>query len=306
DGGVTVYAGSHSHGQGHETTYAQIVADELEVPSDEIDVVEGDTDAIPRGIGTFGSRSTIAAGNAVREGAREVLEKARRIAAHRLEADVDEIAYADGEFAVERERLSADGGTEDGAGEEPVSFAEVAGAAYGRGLPDGLDPGLESTCFYEPEGSAYTFGTHVAAVAVDPDTGDVEVERYVAVDDCGPRINPTIVEGQVHGGVAQGIGQVRYEHAVYDEGSGRLLTDSMLEYGVPRAEHVPRMETAATETPSPRNPMGVKGIGEAGTIAAPPVVVNAVCDALAPLGVAHVDMPLTEERVWRAIHGDPT
>ncbi|WP_254864501.1 xanthine dehydrogenase family protein molybdopterin-binding subunit [Halovivax gelatinilyticus] len=299
DGTVTVFAGSHSHGQGHETTYAQIVADELEVAYDDVDVVEGDTDAIPAGTGTFGSRSTIAAGNAVREGAKDVLEKARRVAAFRLDADLADVAYADGSFTVERERederLSADGGA------ESVSFAEVASAAYGRGLPEPLDPGLEATCFYEPDGTAYTFGTHVAFVAVDPATGDLEIERYVAVDDCGPRVNPTIVEGQIHGGVAQGLGQVCTEETVYDPDGGRLLTDTMFEYGVPRASQLPDVETGATETPSPLNPLGVKGIGEAGTIAAPPAVVNAVCDALAPYGIEHVDMPLTAERLWTAI-----
>ncbi len=301
DGTVTVYAGSHSHGQGHGTTYAQIVADELEVAYDDVDVVEGDTDSIPTGTGTFGSRSTIAAGNAIREGARDVLEKARRIAAHRLDVDEADVAYADGAFTVDRERegerLAADGG--DGTDRtESIPFDEVASDAYSRGLPGDLEPGLESTCFYEPDGTAYTFGTHVACVAIEPDTGDLEIERYVAVDDCGPRINPTIVEGQVHGGVAQGLGQACTEQAVYDTDDGRLLTDSMLEYGVPRASGLPHFETDATETPSPLNPLGVKGIGEAGTIAAPPAVVNAVCDAL---DVDHVDMPLSAETLLTAI-----
>ena len=348
DGSITVFAGSHSHGQGHETTYSQIVADELGIDPAAIDVVEGDTDAIPAGVGTFGSRSTIAAGNAVREGAREVLEKATAIAAERLDVPASDVTYADGTFRIdrdrERDRLSADGGTGgEGAGgrgtgggeasdggtsddtsdgeasddtsdgatrgktepadDRSVSFADVASAAYGRGRPDGMAAGLEATCFYEPDGTAYTFGTHVAAVAIDPETGDLEVERYVAVDDCGPRINPKIVEGQVHGGVAQGIGQARTEHAIYDA-DGRLVTDSMLEYGVPRAPQLPDFDTGETETPSPLNPLGVKGIGEAGTIGAPPAVVNAVVDALAPFDVDHVDMPLTNERIWRAMGGD--
>jgi len=287
DGGVTIYAGTHSHGQGHGTTYAQIVADELGVDDDEISVVEGDTERIPTGTGTFGSRSTIAGGNAVAESARAVGEKAREIAAHRLEADPADVEEAGGSFHVT--------GTD-----RSVPFADVAAAAYGRGLPAGLEPGLEATTFYEAEGTAYTFGTHVAVVAVDPDTGAVDVERYVAVDDCGPRVNPAIVEGQVHGGVAQGIGQARSEAALYDD-DGTLLTDELLRYALPRAADLPDVETRATETPSPHNDLGVKGIGEAGTIAAPPAVVNAVVDALAPLDVEHVDMPLTAERVWRAI-----
>ena len=285
DGGVAVHVGTHSHGQGHGTTYAQIVADELGVAYDDVTVAEGDTDRIPQGTGTFGSRSTIVGGNAVAESAREVREKARRIAAHLLDADPADVTVDDGEFR---------------AGSDACSFAEVARTAYGYGLPDDLDPGLEATTFYEAKATAYTFGTHAVRVAVDPETGELDVLDYVAVDDCGERVNPTIVEGQIHGGVAQGIGQARYERTVYDE-DGSLLTDSMLTYAVPRAFHVPEMETRETVTPAPDNELGVKGIGEAGTVAAPPAVVNAVVDALAPLGVRHLDMPLTDETVWRAI-----
>ncbi|SDR07473.1 xanthine dehydrogenase family protein molybdopterin-binding subunit [Natronobacterium texcoconense] len=284
DGDVEVYAGTHSHGQGHETTYAQLVADALEVPLERIHVSEGDTAAIPTGTGTFGSRSTLVGGNAVVESAEKVLAKARQIAAAELGVDPERVEYEDGTFTVLE-------------GDETVSFAEVADVAYGWNTPDGLEPGLEATTFYESEGAAYTFGTHACIVAVDPDTGDVEIERYVAVDDCGERVNPLIVDGQVHGGVAQGIGQALYEAVAYDE-DGTLLTDSMDDYGVPRAADVPPIETDATVTPSPLNDLGVKGIGEAGTIAAPPAAVNAVCDAI---GVDHVDMPLTGERVWRAI-----
>ena len=288
DGGVTAYAGTHSHGQGHETTYAQIVGDALGVPDDEIEVVEGDTARIPKGTGTFGSRSTITGGNAVAEAAEAVREKAERIAAHLLDAEAEAVAFADGEFRVA------------GDAEESCTFEAVASAAYGRGLPDDLEPGLEATSFYEPDGTAYSFGTHVAVVAVDPETGELAIERYVAVDDCGERVNPTIVEGQVHGGVAQGIGQARSEQAVYAD-DGTLVTEHLDEYAVPRASDLPEVETEATVTPSPRNPLGVKGIGEAGTIAAPPAVVNAAVDALSPLGVDHLDMPLTDETVWRAI-----
>jgi carbon-monoxide dehydrogenase large subunit len=294
DGGVTAYAGTHSHGQGHGTTYAQIVGDALGVPDEEIEVVEGDTGRIPKGTGTFGSRSTIVGGSALAESAEAVREKAERIAAHLLEADgeseldSDAVAFADGEFRVVDSP------------DRSCSFEEVASEAYGRGLPDDLEPGLEATSFYEPDGTAYTFGTHVAVVTIDPENGELEVERYVAVDDCGERVNPTIVEGQVHGGVAQGIGQARSEQAVYAD-DGTLVTKHLDEYAVPRAYDLPEFETGATVTPSPRNPLGVKGIGEAGTIAAPPAVVNAAVDALSPLGVRHLDMPLTDETLWRAI-----
>ncbi|MFH5797374.1 xanthine dehydrogenase family protein molybdopterin-binding subunit [Haladaptatus sp. CMAA 1911] len=288
DGGVTVYAGTHSHGQGHGTTYAQIVADELGVPYDDIDVVEGDTERIPAGTGTFGSRSTITGGNAVAESAGEVAEKARRIAANRLEAAPEDVEHEGGEFRVI------------GAPERSISFETVADAAYGRGLPEGESAGLESTTFYEQDGTAYAFGTHVAVVAVDPDSGEIDVERYVAVDDCGEQVNPRIVEGQVHGGVAQGLGQALYEEAVYDD-AGTLVTGSLQDYAVPKITQLPSMETRSTVTPSPTNPLGVKGIGEAGTIAAPPAIVNAVLDALEPFGVEEIDMPLTPERVWRTV-----
>lgn len=286
DGGVTVYAGTHSHGQGHRTTYAQIVADELGIPYEDIAVVEGDTERIPTGTGTFGSRSTIVGGNAVAESARKIAAKARRIAAAQLEAAAEDIVFDDGGFHIS------------GASDREVSFAEVAETAYGWG--PGPDPGLEETTFYTLDETAYTFGTHAAIVAVDPETGEIDIERYVAVDDCGPRINPKIVEGQVHGGVAQGIGQALYERAVYDD-NGSLLTGSLQDYAVPKAFDLPEIETDFMVTPSPTNPLGVKGIGEAGTIAAPPAVVNAVVDALSPFGIRHLDTPLTAESVWRAI-----
>ena len=288
DGTVTVSAGTHSHGQGHGTTYAQFVADELGVDPGAIDVREGDSDAVPQGTGTFGSRSTITGGNAVAESARAVRAKARELAAALLDAPESAVEYSDGVFSAP------------GHSDETRAFADVAEAAYGWGVPEDLAPGLEATTFFEQDATAYTFGTHVVSVAVDPETGAVDVERYVALDDCGERINPAIVEGQVAGGVAQGIGQARYEQAVYAD-DGTLETDSMLDYAVPRSFHVPDIRTEATVTPSPTNDLGVKGIGEAGTIAAPPALVNAVCDALDPLGIDHVDMPLTEQRVWSAI-----
>ncbi|QKY21523.1 xanthine dehydrogenase family protein molybdopterin-binding subunit [Halolamina sp. CBA1230] len=286
DGGVTVSAGTHDHGQGHGTIYAQIVADELPVGAGEIEVVEGDTDKIPTGTGTFGSRSTVVGGNAVAESAADVLAKAERIAAHELDADPDELEQTESGFRADAA----------GADERRCSFADVAGAAYGRGLPAGLSPGLEATTFYELEDTAYTFGTHAVAVAVDPETGAFEIERYVAVDDCGVRVNPRIVEGQIHGGVAQGLGQAQSERATYAD-DGELAASTMLDYALPRASDLPEIETRAKETPSPGNELGVKGIGEAGTIAAPPALVNAVTDAL---GVDHLDMPLSEERVRAA------
>lgn len=288
DGSVTVYAGTHSHGQGHATTYAQVVADELGVPMESISVVEGDTERIPKGTGTFGSRSTITGGNAVAESARKVRERARQIAASELGAAPADLMDDGADFQVP------------GAPEKKIRWADVARTAYSRSRPEGLDPGLEATTFYEAEGTAYTYGAHAAIVTVDIETGAVEIDRYVAVDDPGPQINPTIVEGQVHGGVAQGIGQALYEAARYT-GAGGLETDSMARYGTPRAPQLPEIETLSIETPSPRNPLGVKGIGEAGTIAAPPAVVNAVLDALEPLGVNQIDMPLTPQTVWQAL-----
>ncbi|MFP4628086.1 MAG: xanthine dehydrogenase family protein molybdopterin-binding subunit [Halobacteriales archaeon] len=287
DGTVTAYVGTHDHGQGHGTTYANLVADALPVDAEAVAVVEGDTERIPRGTGTFGSRSAVTGGNAVAEAAAAVRERARRLAAHRLGVDVGAVRETDAGFA---------------AGDEVVGFEAVARAAYGADRPEGLEPGLERTTFYESPGTAYTFGTHVAVVAVDHETGAVDLRRYVAVDDCGERLEPTIVEGQVHGGVAQGIGQARLERVVYDD-EGRLVTDAMPAYGVPRATQLPPIETGATVTPSPLNDLGVKGIGEAGTIAAPPAVVNAVVDALAPRGVRHLDMPVTDETVWQALGG---
>lgn len=289
-GGVTVQAGTHSHGQSHATTYAQVVADELGVTLADVSVREGDTEAVPEGTGTFGSRSAVVGGNAVREAAREVAADVRRVAAAVLDCAPEAVVLAGGEARV------AD------ASDRAVALAEVAATAHGPDRPEGTRRGLEATTFYEAEATAYSFGTHAAVVAVDPETGAVAVEDYVAVDDCGQRINPRVVEGQVHGGVAQGLGQALTEEAVYD-GDGTLRSATMADYGVPKATDIPEIRTAATETPSPTNELGVKGVGEAGTIAAPPAVVNAVVDALAPVGVdpADVQMPLTGERVWRAL-----
>jgi carbon-monoxide dehydrogenase large subunit len=230
-------------------------------------------------------------GNAVAKSAEKVLEKAKRIAANRLEIDVADIAYENGTFHAA------------GIPQRTLSFAEVAKAAYSSPPPEGDEPGLDETTFFSPDGTAHTFGTHVAVVEVDTETGEIDVERYVAVDDCGRRINPLLVEGQIHGGIAQGIGQALYEHAVYDD-NGTLITGSHMDYTVPKAHHLPDFETIESVTPTDQNPLGAKGIGEAGTTASPPAIVNAVVDALEPFGIDHIDMPLTAEKVWRAIHED--
>jgi carbon-monoxide dehydrogenase large subunit len=287
-GTVTAYCGTSGHGQGHDTTYAQIVANELGVDYDDVEVVEGDTDEIPQGMGTYGSRSAAVGGSALVKSSQKLVEKAKRIAAHQLEAAPEDVEFENGDFHVA------------GAPDRSVTITEVATQAYlAHDMPDDMEPGLEATSFYDPDNFVFPFGVHAAIVEVDPDTGEIDIEKYVAVDDVGNQINPKIVEGQIHGGVAQGIGQALYEGAEFDD-NGQLVTGSMQDYTVPKAEHVPEMETDSTCTPSPVNPLGVKGVGEAGTIAAPQAVVNAVCDALEPHGVEHIDMPLKAERVWRA------
>jgi carbon-monoxide dehydrogenase large subunit len=290
-GTVTAFTGTHDHGQGHGTTFAQVLSDQLGVPYDDIEVREGDTDEIPKGTGTYGSRSAVAAGSALVESAGKVVESARKIAAHQFEADPDDVVFEDGEFSVA------------GVPERSVSIQEVAAAAYtSEDLPEDVEPGLEASSFVRPD-VTFPAGVHVAVVEVDPDSGEVEFEQYVGVDDVGNRINPTIVEGQVHGGVAQGIGQALYEGIEYDS-NGTLVTGSMQDYTVPKAEHIPNMVTDETVSPAPGNPLGVKGIGEAGCVAAPPAVVNAVVDALEPFGVDHVEMPVTAEKIWQAVDGD--
>jgi len=293
-GTVTAFCGTSGHGQGHATTYAQIVATELGVDYEDVEIVEGDTDEIPQGMGTYGSRSAAVGGSSLVKSSRKVLDKAREIAAHQLEADPDDVEFEDGEFRIA------------GAPDRSVGIQSVAQQAYlAHDMPDDLEPGLEATSFYDPDNFVFPFGTHAAIVEVDPETGEVDIERYVAVDDVGNQINPKIVEGQIHGGIAQGVGQALYERAEFDD-NGQLLTGSMQDYAVPKAEHVPEMDTESTVTPSPHNPLGVKGVGEAGTIAAPQAIVNAVTDALAPFGVDHIDMPLTPERVWNAMDSAAT
>ncbi|PSQ38727.1 carbon monoxide dehydrogenase [Halobacteriales archaeon SW_10_66_29] len=289
-GTVTVYVGTSGHGQGHDTTYAQIVADKLGVEYDDIEVEEGDTDEIPQGMGTYGSRSAAVGGGAIVESAEKVIEKGRKIAAHQLEADPEDVEFENGGYQVA------------GAPDRSMTIQDVAGASYlAHDIPDDMEPGLEATSFFDPENFVFPFGMHAAIVEVDPDTGEIEFEEYVAVDDVGNQINPKIVEGQIHGGIAQGIGQALYESAEYDD-NAQLTTGSMQDYAVPKPSHIPEIKTASTVTESPHNPLGVKGVGEAGTIAAPQAVVNAVVDALEPFGVEDIEMPLTNERVWRAIH----
>jgi carbon-monoxide dehydrogenase large subunit len=288
-GVVRAYIGAKPHGQGEETTFAQIVAEEFGVPVENVEIVAGDTEATPQGWGTYGSRTTAVCGSAVKVAAQRVKEKAKKIAAHLLEASEADLEWRDGKFAVR------------GSPDKAKSFAELALMAnVAWNLPPGVEPGLEAAAFFDPSNFVYPFGTHICTVEVDVETGEVKILRYIAVDDCGPQINPMIVAGQVHGGVVQGLGEALQEQAVYDD-DGQLLTGTLLDYAVPKASQVPAIETAHTVTPSPVNPLGVKGVGETGTIASVPTVVNAVCDALAPLGVTHIDKPLTPARVWAAI-----
>ena len=288
-GKVHVFIGASPHGQGEETTFAQIVGSELGVDPQDVKVFHGDTDTTPMGWGTYGSRTTAVGGAALALTARKIREKAKVIAAHLLEAAVEDMDYEDGRFFVK------------GAPDQHKTIGDVALMAnVAWNLPEGVEAGLEASTFYDPPNFTFPFGAHLAVVEVDAETGAVALKRYVALDDCGPQINPVIVEGQVHGGVVQGIGQALWEEAVYDEG-GQLVTGSMLDYALPRADRLPDIEVLSTVTPSPHHPLGVKGIGEAGTIASTAAVYNAVLDALRPLGVTSIRMPLTPERVWQAI-----
>jgi carbon-monoxide dehydrogenase large subunit len=288
-GKVHVMVGINPHGQGEETTFAQIVSSELGVPVEDVEVIHGDTSRTPMGWGTYGSRSTPVGSGALMGAIVKIKDKAKTVAAHLLEAAVDDIEYADGRFAVK------------GAPSKFKTIQDIALMAnVAWNMPKGVEPGLEASAFFDPSNFVYPFGTHIAVVRVDVETGEIKLERYIAVDDCGRVINPMIVEGQIHGGIVQGIGQALWEGAIYD-GQGQLVSGSMMDYAVPKAESFPDFELAMTETPTTVNPLGVKGIGETGTIASTPAVYNAVMDALAPLGVAKIDMPLTPERIWRAI-----
>ncbi|MFQ5595985.1 MAG: xanthine dehydrogenase family protein molybdopterin-binding subunit [Anaerolineae bacterium] len=291
-GQVVVTIGSQPHGQGHETTVAQVVADELGVPIEAVIVQHSDTLGTPFGYGTYGSRSAAVGTVAVYNGLQRIKEKAKKIGAHMLEAAPEDVVYEDGNVHVK------------GAPDQAKTIQEIAGAAaLAYSLPEGVEPFLDDTAYYDPPNCTFPFGTHVCVVEVDPDTGHVDIKRYVAVDDVGNVINPMIVDGQVHGGIAQGAAQALWEGAVYDE-SGQLLTGSLMDYALPRAHFLPSFETDRTETPTPVNPLGVKGAGETGTIASTPAVVSAVVDALSPFGVKHLDMPLTPEKIWQAIHGN--
>jgi carbon-monoxide dehydrogenase large subunit len=288
-GSVTVFTGTSPHGQGLDTTMAQIVADRLGVDPAVVEVIHGDTNTGPYGMGTYGSRSLSVGGEAVHRAALKVQDKARRIVAHVLEAAPEDIELADGRFSVK------------GSPDKGMALAEVSAAAYiPENIPDGMEPGLEETTFYDPENFVYPFGAHACVVDVDAETGKVDVVRYVAVDDCGPAVNPMIIAGQVHGGIAHAIGQALYERIHYDD-DGQLVTGTFVDYGIPTAADLPSFETDRTETPSPTNSLGVKGVGEAGTIAGSPAVVNAVIDALRPLGVDFINMPLGSMHVWETI-----
>ncbi|HEX8976705.1 MAG TPA: xanthine dehydrogenase family protein molybdopterin-binding subunit [Solirubrobacteraceae bacterium] len=287
-GAVTVYTGTSPHGQGLDTAMAQIVADKLGVDPSIVEVIHGDTATGPEGRGTYGSRSLATGGEAVARATDKVVTKAKAIVAAELEAAPEDIEVSDGKFSV---RGSPDKG---------MALADIAGVAYVGAVPEGMEPGLEETTFYDPENFVFPFGAHACVVDVDPETGKIEVVRYVAVDDCGRAINPMLIDGQVHGGVAFGIGQALYERVHYDE-DGQLVTGTFVDYALPTAAELPSFETDRTETPSPVNSMGVKGVGEAGTIAASAAVTNAVIDALRPLGVEFINMPLSPMRVWEAI-----
>ncbi len=290
-GNVTVFTGSHSHGQGHETTFAQVVADELGVPLESVQIVHGDTDRIPFGTGTYGSRSAAVGASALVRSSEKIREKVTRIAAHQLEA-----AYEDMVYDREKGMIYVKGSPA-----RAKSFAEIAFATYfAQNLPPGMEPGLEATTYYDPSNFTFPNSAHIVQVEIDRETGAVTIQRYIAVDDVGKVINPMIVEGQVVGGVIQGAGQALWEHGLYDE-NGQLLSGSMMDYALPRADQFPNIETGRTETPSPHNPLGVKGAGEMGTIASTAAISSAVMDALAPLGIRHLDMPLTAEKIWRAI-----
>jgi carbon-monoxide dehydrogenase large subunit len=290
-GKVTVFTGSHAHGQGHETTFAQIVADELGIPMGDVEIIHGDTGRTPFGLGSYGSRSASVGGSALVRSAEKIRTKLIKMAAFQLEAAEEDVVYdrATGKAHVK------------GSPDKAKSFVELSvGTLTAHQLPEGMEPGLEETTFYDPANFTFPNSAHIAMVEIDRDTGEVKLTHYTSVDDVGNVINPLIVEGQMIGGVAQGVGQALWEHGVYDD-AGQLLSGSMMDYAMPRADGFPTILTDRIETPSPHNPLGVKGAGEMGTIASTVTVANAVMDAMAPLGVRHLDMPLTAEKLWKAI-----
>lgn len=284
-GKVTVVTGATPHGQGQETSFSQIIADRLGVPIEDIVVLRGDTNIAHYGRDTYGSRATVLGGTAIVMCSDRIIEKAKKLAAHLL--GVKRVEFKAGKFV---------------AGKKSIGWPQLAGEAYvAKNIPAGFEPGLEASAFFEPSNFTFPFGTHICAVEIDRDTGEVKIVKYVAVDDCGPQVNPLLVEGQVQGGIAHSIGQVLFERTVYDE-NGQLLTGEFMDYALPRARDIPEYIMDSTVTPSPSNPMGIKGVGEAGTIGATPAIANAVIDALSPLGVRHLDLPLTPEKIWRALN----
>src|SRR5215467_4026803 len=286
-GKVTILTGASPHGQGQETSFAQIAADELGLQVNDCTVIHGDTAVVQYGIGTFGSRATAVGGTAVYMSLQKLKEKATKMAAHLLGADAASVTFAGGKFT------SNDG--------KSVTIQEVAlGAHLAKNIPPDMEPGLSATSFFEPKNFTFPFGTHICVVEIDRETGEIHFQRYIAVDDCGKQINPLLVHGQVHGGIVQSLGQALYEEVVYNE-DGQLVSGELMEYAVPKAAHVPWFELDRTETPSPVNPLGVKGVGEAGSIGATPAIVAAVVDALEPFGVRHLDMPIKPENVWRIV-----
>lgn len=288
-GKVTVITGTTPHGQGEETSFAQIAADRLGVPMEDIVVLRGDTATAHFGRDTYGSRTTSLGGTAIVMSIDKIIEKAKTLAAALLESTPKQIEFKDGKFFVKGKLANV------------LGWAQLASEAYlAKNLPPGLEPGLEASSFFEPPNCTFPFGTHIVAVEVDRDTGQVDFVKYVAVDDCGKQVNPLLVEGQVQGGIAQSLGAALMERTVYDE-NGQLLTGEFMDYAIPHATDVPDLVLGSTETPSPSNPLGVKGVGEAGTIGATPAIANAIIDALSPLGIRHLDLPFTPERVWRAI-----
>jgi carbon-monoxide dehydrogenase large subunit len=288
-GKVQVVTGSSPHGQGHETSWSMIVADRLGVSPDDVDVLHSDTAISPYGLDTYGSRSLPVGGVAVALATDKVIDKAREIAAHLLEAAAEDLELTGGSFRVK------------GSPSMEIPLGAVAFEAFtAHNLPDGMEPNLEASVHYDPPNFSFPFGTHIAVVEIDTETGLVRLHRYIAVDDCGNQVNPLIVEGQVHGGIVQGVAQALWEEAVYDD-EGNLLTSTFVDYLVPAASELPSFETASTVTPSPTNVLGVKGVGEAGTIGSAPAVMNAIIDALSPYGITDLEMPATPERVWQAI-----
>jgi aerobic carbon-monoxide dehydrogenase large subunit len=316
-GKVTVMTGASPHGQGQETSFAQIAADELGVDMNDVTVIHGDTAVVQYGIGTFGSRATAVGGTAVLIAIQKLKEKAAKIAAHMMQCEAGQVTFEAGRYSRQAASAAAAGRSEPvvpvgeapaGALPEPqtdgrtsLTIQEIALAAHiAKEIPPDTEPGLSATYFFEPKNFTFPFGTHICVVEIDKDTGETKLLRYIAVDDCGKVINPLLVDGQVHGGIVQSIGQALYEEVVYDD-QGQLLTGELMDYALPKASQLPWFETDRTETPSPVNPLGVKGVGEAGTIGATPAIVNAVVDALSPHGVKHLDMPARPEKIWKLI-----